>query len=143
MEAILSSYLGQAPALLAYLLAIGVAAWLMNQYPRPAMLVIAGFGLLLVLSLVFPIVQHLIIRNLESRNYPTVFGVLAFVTSILRMVAYIALLLAAFVALVLQGSLPWVWAAFIATSPIAPVLTVLRFRHTARKLAADHMRALA
>ena len=32
---------------------------------------------------------------------------------------------------------------FIATSPIAPVLTVLRFRHAARKLAADHMRALA
>lgn len=54
-----------------------------------------------------------------------------------------SVLLAAFVALVLQGSLPWVWAAFIATSPIAPVLTVLRFRHTARKLAADHMRALA
>jgi MATE family multidrug resistance protein len=54
-----------------------------------------------------------------------------------------SVLLAAFVALVLQGSLPWVWAAFIATSPIAPVLTVLRFRHAARKLAADHMRALA
>lgn len=52
-----------------------------------------------------------------------------------------SVLLAMAVALALQGSLPWVWAAFIATSPIAPVLTVLRFRHTARKLAADHARS--
>ena len=97
MESILTNYLVQAPSLVAYLLAIGVAAWWMNQYPRPAMLVIAGFGILLVLSLVYPIVQNLIIRNVESRNYGTLFGVIGFVTSIIRMLAYVSLLLAAFV----------------------------------------------
>ena len=97
MEAIITSYIGQAPALLAYLLAIGVAAWMMSQYPRPALLVIAGFGLLLVLSLVFPVLQNLIVRSMESRDLPRGFGLLAFVTSLVRMLAYVALMLAAFV----------------------------------------------
>jgi len=54
-----------------------------------------------------------------------------------------SVLLAAFVGIGLQGSLSWVWAAFIATSPIAPVLVVLRFRREALRLAADHARSLA
>jgi Na+-driven multidrug efflux pump len=56
---------------------------------------------------------------------------------------WISVLLAAFVGIALQANLTWVWAAFIATSPIAPVLAVRRFRHVAARLAADHEKSLA
>ncbi|MCX6018347.1 MAG: MATE family efflux transporter [Chloroflexi bacterium] len=54
-----------------------------------------------------------------------------------------SVLLAAFVGLVLHSNLAIVWAAFIATSPVAPLLVIVRFRRVAARLMAEHAHSLA
>lgn len=99
MNYFLSSMVSQAPAILAYLLAIIVAVWMLGTYPRPAALVVGGFGLLLALSICMPLVQSVLIQKqvANGANMTTLFTVIGILSSIVRALAYVALLLAAFV----------------------------------------------
>lgn len=100
-SAVLMQFVWQAPLLLTYVVVMVVAAVKWSEYPKPSLLVLVSMGLLLALSVGYPILQAVIIAQqaalgLHAGQLGTTLGALGMVLSIFRIVALILLIMAVY-----------------------------------------------
>ena len=96
IKMLLSMFAVQLPTLIVCLAAGVVVLTKWRQAPRSSLWAILGFGLVLALCVVMPVVQTAIFQSHDNANRGLALSILGIVGSVLHAIAYVLLLVAVF-----------------------------------------------